>query len=162
MGNSSSTLDKKGAGTPRRKRNTHKTGVSRKKLRSSLEDKAQAQLEKAGVDYQYEPESFKYTVPSVERSYTPDFKIHTRSGKEIWIECKGRWDFEDQYKHLLLKHQRPNLDLRFVFSRVDTKTRKGSKRTYRDVLEGRGYGIFKGTVWKYGDRGIIPQEWYDE
>ena len=158
MGKREPSLDKEKTGTKRRKRNPRVAS----KLRSSLEDKVKKQLEEKGVKYEYETVKLQYTVPSVERSYTPDFILFKRTGEPIYVEAKGLWDFDDRYKHLLLRQQRPDLDIRFVFQRVNNKTGRGSNKTYRDVLEGRGYGIFKGHVWKYGDGGVIPEEWLEE
>jgi hypothetical protein len=132
------------------------------KLRSGLEDKVRKQLEDANKEYTYETHKISYTVPAVERSYRPDFIIHTKAGKPIFIESKGRWVHEDQYKHLYIRTQHPDLDIRFIFGRADNTLAKGSRRTYRDVCEGNGYGLLKGHKWLYGDKGIIPESWLTE
>jgi len=48
------------------------------------------------------------------------------------VETKGRWVAEDRKKHLLIKKQHPELDIRIVFMSGKTKIRKGSKTTYGD------------------------------
>ncbi len=132
------------------------------KLRSGLEDKVRKQLDNNKVKYEYETHKIEYTVPAVQRSYTPDFIIFKSSGEPIFIEVKGRWTHEDQYKHYFIRSQHPELDIRFIFQRADNRVSKGSKRSYRSVCEGDGYGLLKGHIWKYSDRGVLPQEWLME
>lgn len=129
-------------------------------FRSGLEDKISKELTQKGVVYLYESPNHKidYTVPESQHLYTPDFLITTASGKEIFIETKGIWDYDDRYKHLLIRQQHPELDIRFVFSRSKSRIRKGSKTTYADICQGFGRGPFKGVVWQYADR-TIPDEW---
>jgi hypothetical protein len=128
--------------------------------RSGLEDKVAAQLTKKKIPFKYEPLDGKivYQVPAKECTYTPDFYITTKSGKEIIIESKGIWDYDDRYKHLLIKQQYPHLDIRFVFSRSKSRIRKGSKTTYAEICEGNGRPPFKGVCWPYADKSI-PNEW---
>lgn len=131
--------------------------------RSGLEDRTVELLDRIGVEYAYEPKwgKLKYTVPSKECTYTPDFYIKTKSGKEIVIETKGIWDADDRAKHLLIRQTYPDLDLRFVFSNSRAKIRKGSKTTYGDICDGLGRAPFKGVTWKYANRSI-PIEWLKE
>ena len=132
--------------------------------RSGLEDTNHEILTTSGVHFEYEPKDkkIKYTKPSTNHSYLPDFILTTRnSGSTIYIETKGIWDHADRTKHLLIRQQYPELDIRFVFSRSGSKIRKGSKTTYRDICEGRGRGVFKEVSWKYADK-TIPREWLDE
>lgn len=131
--------------------------------RSGLEDNIQKQLDKLEVSYEYEPAwgKIKYEVPAVIRTYTPDFYITTASGKVIVVESKGLWDIEDRKKHLLIKQQFPDLDIRFVFSNAKKKISKRSTTTYKDICEGRGRGKFKGITWKFSEK-EVPKEWLDE
>ena len=71
----------------------------------------------------------------------------------IIIETKGVWDAEDRKKHLLIKEQHPELDIRFVFTRSKAPIYKGSKTTYASFCE-------KNNI-KYADK-LIPREWIDE
>ena len=48
------------------------------------------------------------------------------------IESKGRFTTADRKKHLKIKHQYPDIDIRFVFSSSRAKLYKGSKSTYAD------------------------------
>ena len=63
-----------------------------------------------------------------EKLVIPFYKIHTY--KPDWvlpngiiIEGKGRFTSYDRAKHLLIKEQQPNLDIRFVF-KYDNKLHK--------------------------------------
>lgn len=131
--------------------------------RSGLEKTNGELLTKLGVKYKYESKEDKisYTVPKSEHTYLPDFIVTTRTGKQIIIETKGIWDFTDRYKHLLIKQQNPQLDIRFVFTRSSSKIKKGSKTTYADICNGKGRGIFKDVTWLFADK-RIPKEWLEE
>lgn len=68
----------------------------------------------------------KYVVPEKKRSYTPDIILPNG----IILEVKGRLVKSDRDKHLLIKEQYPDLDIRFVFQCANNKIRKGSQTTY--------------------------------
>ena len=131
--------------------------------RSKFEQSIATQLEELDREYEYENKrhKIKYDVPASGHTYLPDFAIFGKDGKCILIEPKGIWDFKDRNKHLLIRQQWPDLDIRFVFQRAKQRIRKGSKTTYRDICEGRGRGVFKGVMWKYSE-GTIPKEWLNE
>lgn len=130
--------------------------------KSKLERVNAQHLKDHGVKFYYEPKEGKidYIVPAAKHTYTPDFILPKRDGGYIIVETKGIWDYQDRYKHALIKTLYPDLDIRFVFTRSATKTSKGAKQTYADICEGRGRGIFKGMMWKYADK-KIPLEWLD-
>jgi len=134
------------------------------KFRSKLEHRVSEQLDKLDVKYEYENKEYKidYTVPATKRSYLPDFILQHPAGETIYIEVKGIWDYQDRYKHLLIKQQHPDLDIRFVFQRAGQRIRRSSKTTYRDICEGSGKGVWKGQTWRYSDKGIIPKEWLQD
>lgn len=131
--------------------------------KSGLEIAVSEQLNELGVRYDFEPADgrISYEVPAKEHTYTPDFVIQTKSGKTIIVETKGIWDYADRYKHLLIRQQHPDLDIRFVFTRSKQRIRKGSKTTYADICKGRGRSPFKGTCWKFADK-KIPRSWLEE
>lgn len=139
-------------------------GKPTKGMRSKLEVKVAEQMDRYGVQYLYEDKEYTigYEIPAKLHRYLPDFVINTKAGKLIYIEAKGIWDYSDRFKHLLIKRQRPELDIRFVFQRAKQRIRKGSKTTYRDICEGRGTSLFKDVTWKYSDGGIVPEEWMNE
>lgn len=130
-------------------------------FKSGLEEAISRQLEDRKVKYEYEKDQIRYTVPSSNHVYTPDFSILTNSGKSIIIETKGIWDYDDRYKHLLIRQQHPELDIRFVFQRANSRIKRGSTTTYRDICEGRGRGIFRGYTWPWASK-RIPEAWFEE
>jgi hypothetical protein len=131
--------------------------------RSGLEVKVAEQLNKLKANYEFEPKEGKivYEIPSSIHTYTPDFVITSKSGKTIIVETKGIWDYADRYKHLLIRRQHPDLDIRFVFTRSKQRIRKGSTTTYASICEGLGRAPFKGVKWQYADK-RIPDEWLSE
>ena len=113
--------------------------------RSGLEDRISKQLKAAKVPVKYEEMKIVYQVNET-RKYTPDFELPNG----IIIESKGRFVQADRKKHLLIKKQHPELDIRFVFSNSRAKIYKGSKTTYGMWCEKHGF--------LYADK-LIPKEW---
>lgn len=128
--------------------------------RSGLEDLVAEQLNTLGHSFGYETDKIPYIKPSTTHKYTPDFVL-SNGTKTIYIETKGIWDSDDRKKHLLIREQHPELDIRFVFSYSKKKIRKGSQTTYADICNGKGRGKFKNTTWQYADK-LIPIEWLKE
>ena len=116
--------------------------------RSGLEDRNNKFLKENGVKFAYE--KFKITYEVKPKTYTPDFLLLSNN---IIIETKGIFDAEDRTKHLAVKEQHPDLDIRFVFTNSKSKLYKGSKTTYGDWCEKNGY--------LYADK-FIPLEWTQE
>ena len=116
-------------------------------FRSGLEQDNAALLEKNDVPFTYEKDRIKYV--SRPHTYTPDFVL----GNGIIVETKGRFMPSDRTKHLLIKEQHPDLDVRFVFSNSKTKLSKRSKTTYSDWCDRHGF--------EYADR-LIPLKWTKE
>lgn len=79
----------------------------------------------------YESIKIKYTIPLSEHSYTPDIVL----ANGIILEVKGRLMKADRDKHILIKEQYPEIDLRFVFQNANNKIRKGSQTTYAQWCE---------------------------
>ena len=119
--------------------------------RSGFEETVSAHLTEKGVEFEYESKTntVKYIVPASNHTYLPDFKL----ANGIIIETKGRLILADKKKHLLIKEQHPELDIRFVFSNSNAKMSKTSKTTYAMWAEKNGF--------KYADK-LIPQSWLDE
>jgi len=90
----------------------------------------------------------KYVVNET-RTYTPDFLLPNG----IIIESKGRFVAADRKKHLLVKQQHPDLDIRFVFTNSKAKISKGSKTSYGDWCDKNGF--------LYADK-LIPEGWLNE
>jgi hypothetical protein len=116
-------------------------------FRSGLEETVAKDLEDRNIDYSYESLKISYTIPTSNHTYTIDFELHVNG---IIIETKGRFTVQDRKKHLLIKHQHPEYDIRFVFSNSKCKIRKGSKTTYGMWCDKNGF--------KYADK-KIPEEW---
>lgn len=100
--------------------------------RSGLEAEVGEQLDAIpGLVWEYETRKITYSVPSRMSKYTPDFPITTLgTGKLIYIETKGKFEVKDRQKHLLIKDQHPEIDIRFVFSNPNQRISKQSKTTY--------------------------------
>jgi hypothetical protein len=125
-----------------------KSWVARKHgFKSGLEETISSQIKEKGIDVKYESEKIPYIVPASNHTYNPDFKLPNG----IFVETKGRFVAADRKKHLLVKAQNPNLDIRFVFSNSNNKITKNSKTTYADWCVKNGY--------KYADK-IIPEDWF--
>lgn len=118
----------------------------KKGFRSGLEEVLAKQLEEAGVPSKYESITISYEKPATKSKYTPDFPLPNG----IIIESKGQFTTADRQKHLLIKQQHPNLDIRFVFSRSKAPIYKGSKTTYADWCRKNGF--------EFADK-LIPEEW---
>ncbi len=116
--------------------------------RSGLEERVSEQLTKAKVKFSYESTRISYEINEV-RKYTPDFIL----GNGIIVETKGRFVVADRKKHLLIKKQHPDLDIRFVFTNSRAKINKGSKTTYGMWCDKHGF--------QYADK-LIPKEWLNE
>ncbi len=114
--------------------------------RSGFENKVASALSEQKVKFQYEVTQIEYVKPETHHKYTVDFTLPNG----ILIETKGRWTLEDRKKHLLIKQQHPELDIRFVFQNPNGKIRKGSKTTYADFCDKNG------ILWADKD---IPLEW---
>jgi hypothetical protein len=124
--------------------------IARQKgYRSGLEESVDALLKQSGIDGQYEQYKVSYIVPISYHEYTPDFRLPNG----IFVETKGRFVLEDRKKHVLIKQQHPELDIRFVFQNSKNRIRKGSPTTYADWCKKHGF--------LYADK-TIPQEWLNE
>jgi hypothetical protein len=118
-------------------------------FRSGLEEKVAEQLKEAGISVAYESIKIPYTSPETPHKYCPDFPL----GNGIIIETKGRFLPADRKKHLLIKAQHPELDIRFVFTRSKATISKTSKTTYGDWCSKHGF--------LYADK-LIPAGWLKE
>jgi hypothetical protein len=122
---------------------------AREGFRSGLEGVNAAHLKAHGHSVEYETLKLKYTKPARSATYTPDFPLWNA----IIIETKGRFVTADRQKHILIKQQYPDLEIRFVFSNPNTRISKTSKTTYAVWCETNGF--------QYASK-LIPKEWLDE
>jgi hypothetical protein len=131
------------------KKNNSKWVAKKYGFKSGLEESVSNQIASRGLSVQYESEEVSYIIPASEHTYHPDFKLPNG----IRVETKGRFVLADRKKHLLVKQQNPELDIRFVFTNSKNKINKKSKTTYADWCEKNGF--------KYADK-VIPDEWFSE
>jgi hypothetical protein len=119
-------------------------------FRSGFEGEIAKQIEAAtGEPAAYEEDVVEYTTPPKAHKYHPDFRLPNG----IYIESKGRFVTADRQKHLLVKAQHPELDIRFVFQSPNSRISKTSKTTYAAWCEKHGFQYAKKHV---------PKEWFHE
>ena len=134
----------------RRKKSLLSSEVSLKYgFRSGLEEKVAEYLTSKGVGFSFETMKVHYVKPETKHIYTPDFILDNG----IIIETKGRWLLDDRKKHILIRKQRPDLDIRILFQNANAKISKGSKTSYAAFCEKHGI--------PYAHR-EIPEAWLKE
>jgi hypothetical protein len=106
-------------------------------------------MDKLGVDYDFEKFHINYTIPERVAKYIPDFVL--RNG--IIVEAKGLFEVTDRQKHLLVREQYPDLDIRIIFSNSKSKIYKGSPTSYADWCNKHGI--------QFADK-LIPLLWMKE
>ena len=116
--------------------------------RSGLEEDTATFLKEKGILFEYEKLKIKWVDPKI-KTYTPDFVL----SNGIVVETKGRFIPSDRSKHLRIREQHPDLDIRFVFSNPNARLYKGSKSTYASWCEKYGFKYAKEK---------IPVEWIKE
>jgi hypothetical protein len=127
-------------------------------FRSGLEERTAAELDTLGVKFTFEQQKVEYIKPARQAKYTPDFIItHRPDGtprdRPLVVETKGRFLTDDRQKHLLIRDQHPELDIRFVFSNPNQRISKTSKTTYAVWCEKHGFQFAKER---------IPKAWLEE
>lgn len=127
-------------------------------FRSGFESRVASELNASGQTFEYETEKIHYIKPEKKCTYNPDIIVRVNSEgkpkkKPLYIELKGRFQNEDRQKHILVRAQHKDLDIRFVFENPRAKIGKGSKTTY-------GMWCDRHKI-KYAKM-HVPQEWLDE
>jgi len=128
----------------KRRKPTNKKNLG--KFRSGLEADNASFLKNKRIDYEYETIRIEWVVS---HKYLPDFILPNG----IVVETKGRFVSADRRKHLEVKKQHPDIDIRFIFSNSNSKLYKGSKSTYADWCIKNGF--------KFANK-LIPVEWLRE
>lgn len=118
-------------------------------FRSGLEERNAKFLQAHGVKVSFETLKIAYTIPESKHVYTPDFTLPNG----IIVETKGKLEPKDRAKHIYVKQQRPELDIRFVFHRPNDPIYKGSPTTHAMWAEKNGF--------KWANR-LIPEAWLHE
>ncbi len=117
--------------------------------RSGLEESVAEQIQDTGQQVNYETVKIGYRIPESSHVYTPDFVL----SNGIIVETKGYMSASDRKKHLLVKAQHPELDIRFVFTRANTRLSKASSTTYATWCKKNGFQFAVGR---------IPETWFTE
>ena len=118
--------------------------------RSQFEMDIAVQLNSSKVRWEYESERISYQPKKA--TYVTDFILKGQACR-IYIETKGWFKGKDRTKHLLLKQQYPNLDIRFVFMNSKAKLYKGSNTNYGQWCKKHGFSFSQGS---------IPESWIRE
>jgi len=133
-----------------------KRGLKSPKKRRSNSRRYRSGLESDIADYLKDKQNqVRYERLKIEwedlryRTYTPDFILDNG----IIIETKGIFDTEDRRKHLAIREQHPELDIRFVFSNSKAKLYKGAKSRYCEWCDKHEF------KWEHR---IIPEAWLKE
>lgn len=121
--------------------------------RSGLEVGISESLKESDKSFGYETEKLSYIKPATNHTYTPDFVLPKKNGGKLYIETKGRWVKVDREKMDFVFQQHPDIDIRFVFQNPNAKLYKGSKTTYAQYCDKKGW------LWSKKE---IPSEWLDE
>ena len=122
-------------------------------FRSGLEDTVNDMLKENNKSFSYESEKISYIQPETKHNYTPDFVLNKMDGGKMYVETKGRWVKTDRLKFDLIFEQYPGIDIRFVFQNPNAKLYKGSKTTYAQYCDKKG--------WRWAKK-EIPEEWLKE
>jgi hypothetical protein len=117
--------------------------------RSGLEEQNAKFLAANGVPVLYETLKINYVIPESKHTYTPDFPLYD----VMYIETKGKLETSDRAKHILIKAQRPEYDIRFVFARATDPIYKSSPTSYAMWADKHGF--------KWANK-LIPIQWIEE
>jgi|TARA_R100000654_G_scaffold15429_1_gene32813 hypothetical protein len=118
------------------------------KYKGGLEYSIAIKLHTIKANFEYETVKIQWQDLCY-RTYKPDFILDNG----IIIEAKGHFTAAHRRKHIEVKKQHPNLDIRFVFGNSKNKLYKGSNTTYAQWCVEQGF--------LYHDR-IIPEAWLKE
>ena len=136
------------AGFPRYRNAAHAGKVLG--FKSGLEELNAAHIKNVlGQPVLYELLKIRYAIPLSFHTYHPDYEL----ANGIIVETKGRFLREDRVKHLLVKAQYPDLDIRLVFTRAKTPISTGAKMTCGEWATKHGF--------KFAEK-LIPEAWANE
>ena len=113
-------------------------------FRSGFEQLVAGWLDENDTEWEYETLRLPYVT---QHYYKPDFILPNG----VIIEVKGRFQGKDRAKHLTVRKQHPELDIRFVFM-ADNTLSKVSDTRYSDWCEKHGF------LYAFNE---VPKEWCD-
>jgi len=116
--------------------------------KGSLEKSVAQNLTEQKIKFKYETVKIEWEECKY-HTYTPDFILPNG----IIIETKGWLRIGERQKHICIKEQHPELDIRFVFTNSKTKIYTGAKSSYGDWCTKKGF--------MYSDE-IVPTDWLKE
>tara|TARA_R100001163_G_scaffold59051_1_gene47629 strand:- start:1069 stop:1479 length:411 start_codon:yes stop_codon:yes gene_type:complete len=120
-------------------------------FRSKSEEKIYNYLLNKKIPHEYEKGKIEYQWLE-DKKYIPDFILKENG---IILEVKGRFVREDRKKHLFIRKQKPELDIRFIFDNPKAKLYKGGKMTNASWCDKHK---FKYCSLREG----IPEAWFNE
>ncbi|QDP52140.1 MAG: putative endonuclease I [Prokaryotic dsDNA virus sp.] len=118
--------------------------------RSQYEAYLAVLLARGGRQVDYEPHNIKYVKPEQKSNYLPDFYLPEFN---FYIEAKGLFSGKDRKKHIWIRDQHPEIDLRFVFQNAYLKLSKRSNTRYCDWADKNGF------LWGHKNP---PKEWFEK
>lgn len=131
-------------------RNNPKARGLREGYRSGLEELNAKHLTANKVPHVFEKVKIEYIIPATVRTYSLDFELLDNG---IMVETKGKFEPVDRAKHLYIRLQHPELDIRFVFQRPNERISKNSETTYAMWADKHGF--------KWAAK-LIPLSWTKE
>jgi len=120
-----------------------------RQFKSKFEKKLHGELKEVGIESNYEAEKIEYTI---DYKYNPDFPVTKKDGEFMYLEAKGIFEADDRRKHVAIKKQHPEHDVRFIFY-SDYKLSKVAKMRYSGWCDKHGFKYCIQT---------IPEEWLKE
>jgi len=110
-------------------------------FRSGSEREFYRQCRKMGYNPRFEhpDDIIEYIVPEEKRKYHCDFVFTKKNGEKMYVEFKGLWHLEDRKKHLYIKKNHPDKDIRFIFEKPNNKIKKSSSTTYGMWCDSKGF-----------------------
>jgi len=122
------------------------------RYRSGFEKAIAEQLEEAGIKFWHEPLLLPYPSGFGTGNYLPDFGVHTKDGRRVFIEAKGWLNMEATKKMVSVRHAHADKDIRMVFQSATSKVAK-LKRTGPQWAKRVGYPAAVK---------VLPPEWLAE
>ena len=118
-------------------------------FRSNFEIQVCKPLIDKNIFFEYESLKIPFVIPQSLHNYVPDVVLYNG----IILEIKGLLTLANREKHMYIRKQFPELDIRFILQNSKTKLYKGSKTTYAKWLDKNKF------LWAEKE---IPISWINE